>query len=72
MPSLQLPRRNEALEAAIEADGRPKYLIAVAAGMSPTVLSSACTGRLVPSVEQAQALARELGRNVDELFGVAV
>ena len=68
MPSLQQRHRNEALEAAVANDGRPKYLIAVAAGMSPTVLSSACTGRLVPSPEQAEALARELGCTVDELF----
>lgn len=68
MPSLQLRRRNEALEEAIAADGRTKYRIAAAADISPSVLSSTCTGRLIPSDADAEAIARALGRDVSELF----
>ena len=61
-------RANHRLRDAVEHDGRRGYQIAVAAGMSPSVLSGAMTGRLIPTPEQAAALARVLGHDVEELF----
>jgi transcriptional regulator with XRE-family HTH domain len=57
------------LKLALVRTGRCQYDIAREIGMSETRLSRLATGREVPSADEAEALARLLGRSVDDLFG---
>lgn len=58
------------LKRALIDDGRPAWKIAVAAELSPTVLSHLTTGRRAPLPEESAALARVLGCPESELFPV--
>lgn len=65
------PARNIPLATACAADGRPKYLIAALAQMTPNLLSAFISGRRQPTTEQAERLAGVLGVPVENLRGAA-
>lgn len=48
-------------------EGRRQTWLAKRAGIHPTTLSLIVNGRLHPTHDQAEAIARVLGRTVDEL-----
>ena len=66
-----MPARNRALAAACAADGRPKYLIAALAAMTPNLLSAFISGREQPTADQLRRLSDVLTVDVDDL-GVAL
>jgi hypothetical protein len=59
---------NTALKVALLESGRPAYAIAAAAGISETRLSRLVRGRVRPTPAEGKVLARELGRQVADLF----
>jgi|1186.fasta_scaffold1200702_2 hypothetical protein len=62
-------RRNVKLLVAASRDPRPRYVIAAAANINPTVFSGIITGRLQASAAVQRRIADALGRTVEELFG---
>jgi hypothetical protein len=71
MPTYTPPRYPN-LAAAIAIDGRPKYLIAAAAGFAPNSVSGIQSGRIDPTPELRRHLAEVLGGSVDDLFAEQV
>lgn len=59
---------NTALKVAIVSSGHRQYVIAGRAGMNETLLSKIITGRTTATPEQKKALAKALGRRVQDLF----
>jgi hypothetical protein len=62
------PPRYGTLATAIALDGRPKYVIAGAAGISPNTLAAIISGRQEPNERCRARLAAELGLAAEELF----
>ncbi len=65
--SLEILMLTRNLAAAVARDGRPKYLIAAAAGLHPNVLGAAINGRAELTPIQRDRLAEALGVDVAEV-----
>ncbi len=62
--------RNGRLAAAVAADGRPKYIIAAAAGMPANTLGGIISGRVIPTEGAKARIAEALGVTVADIFEV--
>ncbi len=63
-----MSRKPTPLKRILQDEGRRQAWLAERAGLDQATLSRIVTGRLVPTDREREAIAKALGRDVDELW----